>query len=473
MKVILLVIDTLRADHLRCQGYKYDTTPSIDGLAAESVLFERAYPSDVPTQPSYTSMFTGLRGIHTGIVSHSASETLPETTPFLPELLAQGGITTASVSTLYTMRRWFARGFRYNINPAAGNRRKLQQVDAEEVNAEAIPWLERHKEEDFFLFLHYWDPHGLYLPPEEYRRLFYEGDERDPENQSLDYLKGHPIWSFTKKQFDAIGPEITDLDYIVAQYDGEIRYADDHVRELQEALEGMGIWDETAFILTSDHGEAMGENHFYFDHFGVYEPTIHVPLIMRRPDAPAGHRVNGLVQSTTSLAPTILGMFGLDVPDHMKGSDLVRLADGEEECPGEVYSNQGLWTAKRAILTGGWKLIKTTHKSFWETPDVELFKVDEDPLETRNLAEEEPDVADRLELRMSRWLRGELQGKADPLALVVSQGLPVYAWVEAVAKQIGMYETYEEWRSRVDRSETVEPRRGKREPSRGMSPPRW
>jgi arylsulfatase A-like enzyme len=473
LKVILLVIDTLRADHLGCQGYKHDTSPTIDSFAKEGVLFENAYPSDVPTQPSYTSIFTGLRGIHNGIVSHSVSESLPETIPFLPELLAQGGVTTASVSTLYTMRRWFARGFRYNINPAAGNRRKLQQVDAEEVNAEAIPWLERHKDEDFFLFLHYWDPHGLYLPPKEYRRLFYEGDEKDPENHSLDYLKGHPIWSFTKKQFDAIGPDITDLDYIVAQYDGEIRYADDNVRELLDALEGLGIAEETAFILTSDHGEAMGENHFYFDHFGVYEPTIHVPLIMRHPEAPAGHRVPGLVQSTTSLAPTILGMFGLDVLDHMKGSDLVRLAKSEEECPAEVYSNQGLWTAKRAILTEGWKLIKTTHRSFWETPDIELFKVDDDPLETRNLVEEEPDLADRLELRMSRWLRGELQGKADPLDLIVSQGLPVYVWVEAVAKQIGMYETYEEWRSRVDRSETLETRLAKSAPSREPSPPRW
>ncbi len=81
MKVILLVIDTLRADHLGCHGYKHDTSPTIDGLAKESVLFERAYPSDVPTQPSYTSMFTGLRGIHNGIVSHSASEALPETIP--------------------------------------------------------------------------------------------------------------------------------------------------------------------------------------------------------------------------------------------------------------------------------------------------------------------------------------------------------------------------------------------------------
>jgi hypothetical protein len=157
----------------------------------------------------------------------------------------------------------------------------------------------------------------------------------------------------------------------------------------------------------------------------------------------------------------------------MNGSDLIRLAKGEEECPAEVYSNQGLWTAKRAILTEGWKLIKTTHRSFWDTPDIELFKVDADPLETRNLAEEEPDVADRLELRMSRWLQGELQGKADPLDLIVSQGLPVYVWVEAVAKQIGMYETYEEWRSRVDRSETLDTRQVKTASSREPSPPRW
>ena len=154
MKVILLVIDTLRADHLGCYGYHRETSPNIDRLAEKSILYGNAYSSDVPTQPSFTSMFTGRRGIHTGIVSHSETESLSEDVPYLTEVLAQNGVTTAAVSTLYMMRRWFARGFHYYFNPVAGQRRRLQQVDAEEINGVALPWIREHRGEDFFLFVH-------------------------------------------------------------------------------------------------------------------------------------------------------------------------------------------------------------------------------------------------------------------------------------------------------------------------------
>ena len=468
MKVVYIVIDTLRADHLGCYGYHRDTSPNIDRLAEEGVLFKHAFPSDVPTQPSFTSMFTGLRGISSGVVSHSTSEALSEDTPFLPETLARHGVATAAVSTLYSMRRWFARGFKHYMNPAAGNPRLLQQVDAEDINALAFPWIREHRAEDFFIFLHYWDPHGLYLPPEEYRWLFYDGDPFDPDNHSLDALKSHPIWSFTKAQIDAIGEGITDLEYVVAQYDGEIRYADDQLRLLLDHLEVQGILDETAVILTSDHGESMGEHGFYFDHFEVYDTTIHVPLILRHPlGVPSGRRVTDLIQSTTSITPTVLGLYGIEAPLYIEGKDLVKVANDEEQGDSVIYSNQGLWTAKRAMRTREWKLIKTTHKAFWDTPERELYRVDRDPGETENLADDEPEVADRMELEMTRWAGEQLQGKADPLDLIVSYGLPIYDWVEIVSRRTGLLDSYEEWRSRVDRAEETRIRRG------SAKPPRW
>ena len=461
MNIVYLVLDTLRADHLGCYGYQRNTSPNMDRLASEGVLFEYAYPSDVPTQPSFTSMFTGLRGIHTGVVSHSYFEELDEDVPVLPEILAQNGVTTAAVSTLYTMRRWFARGFQYYMNPAAGNRRKLQQVDAEEINAYAVPWIEEHRDEPFFLFLHYWDPHGLYKPPEKYRDLFYDGDPYDPDNHSMDELKASPVWSFTKNQVDAIGENITDLEYVVSQYDSEIRYVDDQVQVIFDTLEKQGIGDDTLIILTSDHGESMGEHNFYFDHFETYDTTIHVPLIMKHPKLlPMGKRVDQLIQSTISIAPTALNLYGIEPPPRMKGKDLVKIAKGEEEGYPEIISNQGLWTAKRVIRTKEWKLIKTTHKAFWDTPPRELYKIDEDPDETVDLAETRPEIVDMLELRLSRFLEAELTGKVDPLDLAVSRGLPVYEWVEMVAKRTGMLEHYEEWRSRVDRGESSNLRKG-------------
>lgn len=453
MKVILLVIDTLRADHLGCYGYHRETSPNLDRLAREGVLFENAYPSDVPTQPSFTSLFTGQRGIHTGIVSHSYTENLREDAPFLPEILAANGVTTAAVSTLYMMRRWFARGFKYYMNPVAGVRRRLQQVDAEEINEKALTWIREKKDKDFFIFIHYWDPHSLYLPPEPYRRLFYQGNESDPKNHSLDVLKSQPVWPWVKGHLDKIGRNITDIEYVVAQYDGEIRYVDENVGELLNLLKDLKIYDETALIFTSDHGESLGEHHFYFDHHEVYETTSHVPLIIRCPqESPAGERVKVLVQSSLDLAPTILNLFKIPKPKTMEGKNLLSIVR-EDEGYGEIYVNQGLWTGKRAIRTKKWKLIKTLDKAFWDTPDIELYDVEKDVGETCNLAEEKPEMVDELELRMERWLEKNLGKRTDPLRLIVNKGLPVYEWIKRTAEQKGLLKAYEEWRMRVDRGE--------------------
>ena len=454
MKVILLVIDTLRADHLGCYGYHRNTSPNLDRIAREGAIFLNAYPSDVPTQPSFTSMFTGRRGIETGIVSHSRSENLSETYPFFTETLVKHGVRTAAVSTLYMVRRWFAKGFQYYMNPYAGVKRKIQQVDAEEINSMAIPWIREHKGEDFFLFIHYWDPHSLYLPPPKYRRLFYKGNEKDPENHSLDVLKSQVAWIFTKRHVEALGENITDIEYIIAQYDGEIRYADDNVGFLRDVLEDLGIWDDMVFIMTSDHGESLGEHHFYFDHHEVYETTIHVPLIVRFPqEIGGGTKIEGLVQSTISIAPTILKLFGITPPSWMEGKDLVEIAKGKSKCLEEIYVNQGLWTAKRAIRRGEWKLIKTYDKAFWETPDIELYNLERDPGETKNLADEKPELVDELELRMYRWLRRKLGKRLDPLEVIVSKGLPYYHWIKKIAEEQGMLERYDEWRMKVDRAE--------------------
>ena len=454
MKVILLVIDTLRADHLGCYGYHRNTSPNIDRLAKEGVVFENAYPTDVPTQPSFTSIFTGERGIQTGIVSHSQTEKLSEQTSCFPELLSQKGITTVAVSTLYMMRRWFARGYKYYMNPISGIRNRLQQIDAEEINSFALPWIKEHYKEDFFMFMHYWDPHMLYLPPYPYRQLFYKGNESDPANHSLDILKSQPIWPFVKRHLDSIGNDITDKEYVIAQYDSEIRYADEKVKELLDLIDKLCISNDTTIILTSDHGESMGEHNFYFDHHGVYETTIHVPLIIRNPQYNFQEmRVNDLVQSSICLRPTIVSLFGMQDQNNLEGKNLIRIAGEEDKGTEEIYSNMGVWTAKRAFRKGRWKIIKTLDKSFWETPDIELFDVLNDPQETHDVANDHSSLVDELELRMERWLKDQIGKKIDPLELIVNYGLPVYYWVETAAEQTGLSKSYEEWRMRVDKGE--------------------
>jgi len=379
-------------------------------------------------------MFTGQRGVKTGIVSHSPAENLNDGIPYLSEILGANGHVTAAVSTLYMMRRWFAKGFHYYMNPFAGVPKfLLQQVDADDINSMAILWIKSNANKDFFIFIHYWDPHTRYEPPKPYRTLFYEGeDPTDPENQSLDELKKSNLWPFYRrllkpmKNINNFTNDITDIEFVKAQYDGEIRYVDDKIGEIIQTLTDLGIIDDVLLILTSDHGESLGEHSEYFDHCTVYEPIIHVPLIVRYPrEFPKGERVKELVQ--------------------------LPIANKETEGYSEVYSNQGLWSAKRAIVTSdGWKLIKTIDPGFWECPSLELYNLEKDPKETKNLALEEEDIVKDLEVKMTRWLEKELGNRPDPLRLIASKGLPPKEWVKRAAEEfIKEGGTYEEIRMKM------------------------
>ncbi|WP_449462561.1 nickel-dependent lactate racemase [Tardisphaera miroshnichenkoae] len=448
MKFVLVVIDTLRADHLGCYGYSKNTSPSIDKLAKEGTLFLSDTASDVPTQPSFTAFMTGKRGIKTRVVSHSPQESVGDDVPLLQELLASKGYVTGAVSTLYIMKKYFSRGFHYYMNPVAGNPSRIQRVQAEEINAMALPWIEQHQKEDFFLFVHYWDPHTPYLPPEGYRNMFYDGVYNDPNNHSLDELKKTPLWYHHLTWLKEAGYEdVTDLNFVVSQYDGEIRHVDDAVGELVQKIDDLGMTDETAVFLTADHGESLGEHGFYFDHADVYETTVHVPLIARLPGTFPARRVEELVQGI-DVTSTILRMAGL-APTDPEGLDLREVASGGKGRE-RVYTNQALWTAKRAMRDKRYKLILTYDKTYWETPRLELYDVKEDPQESKNLAEEKADIANEMELKLRRWEDEQLGPRVDPLKKITESGIPARVWVENVLKRYNVYDTYEKQRNAID-----------------------
>ena len=446
MKFVVVFLDTLRADHLGCYGYERDTSPNIDRLAGESVLFERSYPTDVPTQPSYTSTFSGQRGIINGVVSHAPHEWIDDKAPWLPSILERNSYTTVAVSTLHHMKAYFAKGFNYFMNPVAGRRNLTQKVTADQINAFAIPWIRQHSDEDFFLFVHYWDPHTAYKPPEEYRRLFYDGDERDPGNKGLEKAKEGIAWPFTKLLIERIGDGITDIEYIKAQYDGEIRYVDDRLGRLVKALEEEGVLDDTFLVITSDHGESLGEHSIYFDHASVYEDTVHVPLIIHWKDSRA-RRVRTFVQHI-DFAPTILELAGLETQPEMQGRSLAPLLRGDVETHRDAaYVNQGLWQAKRAIITDRWKYTRCIDEGFWPCPPEELYDISNDPCELSELSGKYPDILDGLALRLRRWEDEQLGRRVDPLVLVAEKGLnPKKSFWKLVGDKKG---DYDEWRKKM------------------------
>ncbi len=199
-----------------------------------------------------------------------------------------------------------------------------------------------------------------------------------------------PIRFFKHHHFDLLGP-IRDANYINALYDAEIRYLDDLIKELDSFLMELGIYEDTFMILFGDHGESLTEHQIFWDHCGLYDPTVRVPLIMRWPGSISPQkRVKGQVQQV-DLMPTILDALHLPLPERMDGKSLWQTIEGKKsETHKYVYLSECAWQASRGLRTLDFKLIQTMDAGLFQRPKIELFNLNEDPEETKNLAEAEP-----------------------------------------------------------------------------------
>lgn len=457
MKIIMISLDTLRASRLSGYGYGKPTSPYLEAIAKQGVLFERAFAGDIPTEVAHTGIFTGKVGLTTGVVSHGSDLTnLPKTVPWLPNMLRSAGFTTGAVDNLYQLKEWFARGYRYYINSVGGKR----WIDGRTVNELAFPWLESHKDESFFLFLHYWDTHTPYLPPEKYIEPFYERGRNpfDPDNKSMEAAYNHMAYPFFKHHhYDLVGP-VTDSAYYDALYDAEVRYLDDRLQELDAHLEALGIRDDTLVVLFGDHGESLTEHDIYWDHCGLYDQTVHVPVIMRWPGRiPAGRRVPGLVQHV-DLLPTLLEAVrreaapGIDTsklgdPSGLDGRSLWPAIEGREDGTHEaVYLSECAWQAARGIRTNRYKYIRTYDSGPFVRPACELYDLMTDPEETVNLAEANPELAERFQSLINAWVEEKLQGRGDPMKRQLEEsGLPFRKRIEQILASAGL--SWEDWRT--------------------------
>lgn len=459
MKIIMISLDSLRAKRLSSYGYTKPTSPYIDKIASEGVLFEKAFASDIPTEVAHTSIFTGKIGLRNGVVSHGSELTnLSKKIDWLPTMLHQAGFTTGAVDNLYQLKEWFARGFRYYTNSVG----KTRWIDGHTINELAKPWLKEHKDENFFLFLHYWDPHTPYLPPQEYIPLFYDQnkDPFDQQNRSMESAYNHMAYPFFKHHhFDLLGP-VTDADYINSLYDAEIRYLDNKLKEIDHYLEELGIKDETLLILFGDHGESLTEHDVYWDHCGLYDTTVHVPVIMRWPGhIPQGRRVKGLIQQV-DLFPTILEAINtnteididsIKIPKDIDGQSLWPSILGQEDgTRSKVYLSECAWQAARGVRTEKYKYIQTFDGGPFTRPQRELYDLSSDPEETINLAETHIELADQFELDLHNWVDTVLQGKEDPMFIQLEkEGLPFRKRIEKILSESGL--SWDEWKRNPSR----------------------
>ena len=415
--IVLMGVDSLLATHMSCYGYPRLTTPHIDRFAEGATLFEKTYSPHVPTTSAYGSMLTGLDTFSTQVVALRHQGPLREEVKTLAEILGDVGYDTTCVGFSGPSARGFDTYLEFS---GWGPDESGRSPKAENLNKTTIPELNRlidqSDEKPFFLFLRHMDPHSPYLPPAPYERMFYHGDECDPSNTSME-----PVMSFKPfcDYFASWMPEgITDKDYVIAQYDGAIAYMDACIQRLFNALETRGVLDETIVVLNGDHGETLYDHECWFDHHGIYDVTLHVPLIIHYPGrVPAGKRVAGYNQHK-DLVPTLLELADIETDIAFDGKSLTPLMNGEiASYDSEFYITECTWMRKHGWRTPEWKLIVALEPDFHFKPPVELYNLIQDPDENNNLVDEHPDIVNVLETRMKNWIlqREQETGLTNPI----------------------------------------------------------
>ncbi|TAM43029.1 DUF4976 domain-containing protein [bacterium] len=371
--ILFISIDALRADHLGCYGYRRDTSPNIDKLSREGVMFTQAISASSSTISSVPSIMTSTYPDVHGIWEFGN---------FLdPHIVSLGGVLKENNFSTGIIS---AQLFPHLISRGDFISKKIKLDEkADKITDWAIEWLNKNKNKRFFLWLHYFDPHGPYTPPPPYdgmylRDRFYGGGVELPLlNRRRGGFGGIP-------GYQAQGG-IKDANYYIAKYDGEIRFTDDQIGRLLNALEEAGLLYRTTVIITADHGESLGEHDYYFDHGGyLYDNLIKAPLIIYyNSSKPLGKIIDQQV-SLIDIFPTILDIARIRIPRQaeFEGTSLMPLISkagryGKTYVFGEYFEGG---SQKFAIRGNGWKLIYDRKKDKYE-----LYNLKDDPGELNNL----------------------------------------------------------------------------------------
>jgi arylsulfatase A-like enzyme/Tfp pilus assembly protein PilF len=381
-RVLLISIDTCRADRLNCYGHPRPTTPHIDAVASEGSLFINAIAPVPMTLPSHSTMLTGTippyHGVHDNLMYGLGQDNIT-----LAEILKEQGFITGAIVGAFVLDAQFGldRGFdTYDDRfESYDSSMKLTQRRASDVSRLAIEWLEQHQDNKFFLFAHYYDPHAPYDPPDPFASRFSD----DP-------------------------------------YDGEIAYTDECVGRVIKKLKDLGLYDSTLIVITADHGELLGEHGEPTHSFFIYQNALRVPFIVKLPESPdtgsAGQqnepRKIDSVVGLVDIVPTICGLMGIESPAAVRGVDLTDALFGESvtEVDRQVYCESLTPTKYNAnsllgLVTKRWKYIQTTRP--------ELYNLESDPSEELNLAAAEVETAQLLRDQLEEVLDDQVRRLED------------------------------------------------------------
>jgi arylsulfatase A-like enzyme len=390
LNVILISIDSLRADHLGCYGYHRATTPNLDSLASTGYLFARAIAQSSWTLPSHASLLTSLY-----VKTHGAcgaNEGVSREAWTLAEGLREAGYFTAGFATGPFLLPQFGlnQGFdSYDARCSSrGHGDSHHDVTNPCLHRRVMEWVREWGDVPFFLFLHYWDVHYDYIPPAPYDTLF------DPDYQGT--ITGR---NFARNREIRRGMPEDDLEHIVALYDGEIAYTDAHLGLLFRELRAVGLSDRTLIVVTSDHGDEFLEHGATGHGHTLFQELIRVPIIWAEPWQSAGPIIVDDVVQLLDVAPTILDRVGLEWPTEAEGRSILPLLRGRTQQPRTAFSETRSGGFLKAAVRNDVKILRTMLDG-----ETRAYDLRHDPAELSPSPPESVSGAHHLESDLGRFL---------------------------------------------------------------------
>lgn len=454
MRILFVDIDTLRADHMGCYGYYRNTTPNIDQVCAEGIRFDNYYTSDAPCLPSRAALVSGMFGIRNGAVGHGGTAADRRLTgeprgftDYVDEncfhnIFRHAGFHTASVSTFPERHSswWFNAGFQecYNVGGRGVE-------SGEKVLPVALDWLERNKDRDnWFLHVHFWDPHTPYRAPKEFGNPFAgEPFETWIDEKTFAQHKQHtgPHSINELSMYDdstderyprALGKAETmeELRQVFDGYDCGVRYADYLVGQLLDKLREQGLYEDTVIIITSDHGENMGELGIYEEHATADQPTCRIPFLIKWPGGQKG-AADGQLHYSLDLLPTMAELLQVEPAGNWDGqSYAATIQSGAPRGRESLVISQMAHVCQRSARFGDWLYIRTIHDGYHLFDQEMLFNVKEDPHEQHDRKAEHPELCAQGAKIILDWQEEQMKKSAsqiDPMWTVVKEGGPFHA----------------------------------------------
>jgi len=463
MRILYLDIDTLRPDHLSCYGYHRQTSPNIDRIAAQGVRFDNCFVSDAPCLPSRTALTFGQFGIHNGVINHGgrAADPCNEGTgrSFRSMLggfswammLRKAGLRTVTISPFGERHSawWWYAGFNEAHNFGKGGMER-----ADEIAPAALDWIARHgRGDNWFLHVNFWDPHTAYRAPASFGEPF--KDQPLPAWLTDDVRKQH--WAgcgpHSAQEISGFAPnfrgeyprqpaQADSMAAVRAMFDGYdtgILYADHYAGQLFNALAETGVLDDTIVIISSDHGENLGELNVYGDHQTADAITCRVPLIVRWPGV-TQPGVDPALHYQIDWSATMVELLGQQVPGHWDGRSFADPFTKNARGAGRdrLVISQGAWSCQRSVVfrhDGQQHVcIRSYHDGYHGFPDVMLFNTDTDPHEQHDLAPQRPELVAHAMALLDEWHGQMMQPvkpvkaatPSDPIWTVLREGGPFH-----------------------------------------------